>query len=256
VIREDDQYHGYTTLTRHQDTDSCRLKLWTKLTTLLDIPEVFVRELILLSIMVKHPEFEPLDMVGSPEHPCTLAEAWHTNGQNREPLLIADSHAAVTLGNAFATQEAWVIAGKTIFENSDQQGTHNCIPRGARAERPCENIPVGLCHNRDAITAWQAAQSVVSQEGVQLVHKLAEAVPEWWSDCVVPMKWETSEQGSRRERDCALCIRFMQHDSDQAQSAPKMTVRQIELRFMGIANLIREQCFPDNPAFETGDIRY
>ena len=27
VIREDDQYHGYTTLARHQDTDSCRLKL-------------------------------------------------------------------------------------------------------------------------------------------------------------------------------------------------------------------------------------
>jgi len=89
-----------------------------------------------------------------------LILAWHTNGQNREPLLIADNHAAVTLGNAFATQEAWAIAGKTIFENSDQQGAHNCIPRGARAERPCENIPVGLCHSRDAIAAWQAVQSV------------------------------------------------------------------------------------------------
>ena len=70
------------------------------------------------------------------------------------------------------------------------------------------------------------------------------------------MKWETPEQGSRRERDCALCIRFMQRDGDQAQSAPQQTTRQIELRFMEIANLIREQCFPDNPAFETGDIRY
>jgi hypothetical protein len=175
VIREDDQYHGYTTLVRHQDTDSCRLKLWSKLTTLLDIPEVCARELILLSIMVKHPEFEPLDMlIGSPEHPCTLAEAWHTNGQSSEPILIAGNCASVTLGNAFATQEAWGIAGKTVFENSDPQGAHNCIPRGARAERPCESISVGLCHSRDTIAAWQAVQSVVSPEGVQLAHKLAE----------------------------------------------------------------------------------
>jgi hypothetical protein len=108
VCRDEEQLSCVTTLVQDPEVHGYYLRSWMKLYELLGVSEFHQRELVLLSIMLEQPSFQPLDMlVGHPDNPCLLAEVWKSKGLCIGPINIAGNYSKVALGNAYATQEGW-----------------------------------------------------------------------------------------------------------------------------------------------------
>jgi hypothetical protein len=90
VCRKDEQMHKVTTLVQDPETNGNSFQEWAKLCDLLWISEHHQRELIILSVMMEQPTFEPLDMlVGQVENPCRIADTWTTRGKSSGSIHIA-----------------------------------------------------------------------------------------------------------------------------------------------------------------------
>jgi hypothetical protein len=205
ICREDEELRGVTTLTQDPITNGHCLRSWTKMYDMLGVPEPLQRELVLLSVMLQQPSFEPLDvLIGRSENPCSLAEVWKTKGGGSGPIYIAGNHALVTPGNAYAANESCAIAGKECYEGRKQQSTHACLHRGAQASTSKVNIHVGIPEWSDVTEKWLRDQSTVTEACSTKVQNLVAMIPEWWARCKVRMRWEMCEQGSAREKDSTV----------------------------------------------------
>jgi hypothetical protein len=83
-----------------------------------------------------------------------------------------------------------------------------------------------------------------------------EMMPEWWSNCQVRMRWRALEQGSERERQSTVCIRFTQVESEGPCANRQVTTKEVEAEVLGLVNNIGAQCFQHADNFVSGDIRY
>ena len=81
-------------------------------------------------------------------------------------------------------------------------------------------------------------------------------MPEWWSNCQVRIRWRALEQGSARERESTVCIRFTQVESKGPRANRQVTAKEVEAEILSLVNNIREQCFQHAENFVSGDIRY
>jgi hypothetical protein len=116
VCRDEEQLSCVTTLVQDPEVNGYYLSSWTKLYNLLGVSEFHRRELLLPSIMLDQPSFEPLDIqVGQLDTPCLLAEVWTSRGTDSGPIHIADNYTKVALGNAYVIQE---VAGKEYYEKT------------------------------------------------------------------------------------------------------------------------------------------
>ena len=257
VVRSEDQLANYSTLVRDTRESASNLRTWTKVCSLMGVSEVHMREILLLCVMLEHPSFQPLDMlVGSPENPCLLSEAWDTRGNSSEPIRITGNESPITLDNAFAVQEAWSIDGKTAFEARKATGAHDCFHRGARLNKPSLSISVGLTVTHSHVLSYTQARGSEPDEDTQLVDRWCQEAPDWWSLCKVRMRWETPATGSQRERESAVCVRVIQHTKGTADQTQVAEVKEIEKTLLGFANAIVDQCFSEAPKYNPCDIRY
>ena len=64
------------------------------------------------------------------------------------------------------------------------------------------------------------------------------------------------EQGSERERESTVCIRFTQVESKGPHATRQVTAKDVQAEVLSLVNNIREQCFQQAENFVSGDIRY
>ena len=255
--REGDQLQNVTTLVQDPETGGHSLRSWTRIYSLLGISEAMQRELVLLSLMLEQPSFVPLDMlIGDLENPCALTDVWGTQGKSGGHIQIAGSQAKVAPGNPYAANEGWSIAGRDYYDNRQLTSSHDCLHRGAGAHAPKVLIQVGIPEWNSATRKWVSEQVGVSQECANRVQRLTEMMPEWWSNCQVRMRWRAMEQGSERERESTVCIRFTQVESKGPHATRQVTAKDVEAEVLSLVNNIREQCFQQAENFVSGDIRY
>jgi len=70
------------------------------------------------------------------------------------------------------------------------------------------------------------------------------------------MRWRVLEQGSARERESTVCIRFTQVENEGSYANRQVVTKEVEAYVLVLINLIREQCFQQVENFVPGDIRY
>jgi hypothetical protein len=162
----------------------------------------------------------------------------------------------VAPGNPYASNEGWSIAGRDCYEIRRLTSSHDCLHRGAGAHTPKVLVRVGNPEWNPATTKWANEQVGVSQECAERVRGLITMIPEWWSNCQVRMRWRVLEQGSARERESTVCIRFTQVENEGPYANRKVVTKEVEANLLVLVNLIREQCFQQVENFVPGDIRY
>jgi hypothetical protein len=207
--------------------------------------------------MLEQPSFVPLDMlVGKLENPCVLAEVWKAKGVGSGPIHIAGNHTLVTPGNRFATNEECSIAGTESYAGRKELGNHACLHRGAKSGIPKMHVQVGIPEWNATMDKWMQEQEGMSHECASKVQNLLEMTPEWWSQCLVRMRWAPLEQQSERERESVLCIRIEQTRREDTVNNRQTSAMEVEEDVLKLANHIREQCFQQAETFISGDIRY
>ena len=190
------------------------------------------------------------------ENPCALTEVWRTQGKGGGPIQIAGTQAMVAPGNPCATNEGWSIAGRDCYESRRLASSHDCLHRVAGAHTPKALVRVGVPEWNPETTKCVNEEVGVSQECAERVRGLIEMMPEWWSNCQVRMRWRALEQGSERERESTVCIRFTQVESEGPCANRQVTTKEVEAEVLGLVNNIGAQCFQHADNFVSGDIRY
>jgi hypothetical protein len=113
------------------------------------------------------------------------------------PTLLFSDWSKVALGNAYATQEGWSVAGKECYESRTDACNRTCLHRGGQSSSPKFRVHVGIPEFNMKVQRWMQEQTRISKECANLIHGLVSMIPEWWSGCQVRMRWEILEQGKR-----------------------------------------------------------
>jgi hypothetical protein len=244
---EEEQTDSTVTLSPTTPYVSEILQKWVQIWHILDVEDVDIYEVILLTVNCHLPDWRGEAVHNwSPSALPPLRGVWEGTGAGQGQLRLRGALIPAPHCNTHQLREMHAISSRQAFDERKQGGRHH-LPEGAERRQRKERIRVG-------IPCPDILLRGIDDTGDTLATMLG--ATSWLKEAQIPAWWEPRVPGSAMESASSVCIRFVQVRAPQPKAEATKTRQHIWSQLVEVLNKIQQASGTNNAPFVITDISY